>query len=146
MFPLPDDYRMSPNILSLCLQPDEGIHLVFEVKKPDTPAEMRPVDMEFLYAEDFGEHAIPEAYERLLLDALNGDPSLFIRSDSIELAWGLIDPFTRAVEGGWHPPLPAYPTGQLGTAGIRPFFGKTGVAWINYCVKQWIINNEGVLN
>jgi len=136
MFPLPDDYRMSPNILSLCLQPDEGIHLVFEVKKPDTPAEMRPVDMEFLYAEDFGQHAIPEAYERLLLDALNGDPSLFIRSDSIELAWGLIDPFTRAVEGNGSPPLPGYPQGSWGPLESDRFLEKDGRGWINYCVKQ----------
>ena len=136
MFPLKEDYRMSPNILSLCLQPDEGIHLVFEVKKPDTPAEMRPVDMEFLYAEDFGQHAIPEAYERLLLDAFNGDPSLFIRSDSIELAWGLIDPFTRAVEGHGNPPLNTYPRGSWGPLESDLFMEKDGRAWINYCIKQ----------
>jgi glucose-6-phosphate 1-dehydrogenase len=86
MFPLAPGRSIRPNSLSICLQPDEGMHLQFEVKVPGTLAEMRSVDMEFHYAEDFGADAIPEAYERLLLDALNGDPSLYTRL-SIELAW-----------------------------------------------------------
>ena len=69
MFPLPPGQGIRPNSLALCLQPDEGMHLQFEVKVPDTLAEMRSVDMEFHYADDFGPGAIPDAYERLLLDA-----------------------------------------------------------------------------
>jgi len=52
----------------------------------------RSVDMEFYYAEDFGAEALPEAYERLLLDAMQGDATLFARADEIEQAWGIIDP------------------------------------------------------
>ena len=54
-----------------------------------------PVDMTYHYEEHFGETGLPDAYERLLLDALTGDPSLFIRSDEVELSWGLIDPLLR---------------------------------------------------
>ena len=69
------------NVLSMCLQPDEGAHLKFQVKVPDQGMEMRPADMEFHCESAFTGQAIPEAYERLLQDALEGDASLFIRSD-----------------------------------------------------------------
>ena len=83
-----------PNSLSLCVQPDEGIHLLFQTKAPGAGMRTAPVDMEFHYSDRFGERTLPEAYERLLLDALQGDASLFARSDEIEVAWGLIDPLT----------------------------------------------------
>ena len=70
--------NLQSNSLSICVQPDEGIHLTFEAKEPDTAHNTRSVDMEFHYAEAFGEYAIPEAYERLLLDALLGDASPFL--------------------------------------------------------------------
>ena len=83
--------------LSICVQPDEGIHLQFEVKEPDLARDTRSVDMEFHYDDSFGAYAIPEAYERLLLDALLGDASLFSRSDGIEAAWELMDPVIKAM-------------------------------------------------
>lgn len=92
MFPM---QTMKPNILVLYLQPDEGVHLRFEAKAPDTVAESRSVDMEFHYAEAFGRTAIPESYERLLLDALQGDASLFTRADEVDSAWSLIDPILQ---------------------------------------------------
>ena len=73
MFQLPADFCFTPNILSLCIQPDEGIHLQFETKVPDSQMDLRSVDMEFHYSSSFGDDAIPEAYERLLMDALRGD-------------------------------------------------------------------------
>jgi glucose-6-phosphate 1-dehydrogenase len=88
--------HMTPNMLVLYLQPDEGIHLRFEAKVPDTVARMRSVDMEFHYADSFGKTAIPESYERLLLDTITGDASLFTRADEVETAWGIIDPIIRA--------------------------------------------------
>src|SRR5574341_1880470 len=88
--------KITPNMLVLYLQPDEGIHWRFEAKVPDTATDMRSVDMEFHYADSFGKTAIPEAYERLLLDALAGDASLFTRADEVETAWGLIDQIGRA--------------------------------------------------
>jgi len=88
--------RLTPNMLVLYLQPDEGIHWRFEAKVPDTIADMRSVDMEFHYADSFGKTAIPESYERLILDALTGDASLFTRADEVETAWSLIDPILEA--------------------------------------------------
>ena len=74
----------------------------------------RSVDMDFHYAEDFGSDVLPEAYERLLLDALQGDASLFARSDEIELAWGHIDPLIAAREDPGKDPIVCYPQGSWG--------------------------------
>lgn len=98
MFPVPGGGDITPNILSLCIQPDEGIHLKFQTKKPGAGMATRSVDMEFHYAQDFGDNVLPEAYERLLLDAMQGDASLFARADGIELAWAVIDPVIK----GWN--------------------------------------------
>jgi len=100
--------HMTPNMLVLYLQPDEGIHLRFEAKVPDTVAKMRSVDMEFHYEDSFGKTAIPESYERLLLDALNGDASLFTRADEVETAWALIDPIIEAWDASRKKQPPAF--------------------------------------
>ena len=133
MFPLPISREIRPNSISLCLQPDEGIHLRFEVKVPDTVADMRSVDMDFHYAEDFGPSAIPEAYERLLLDALNGDASLFNRADSIELAWALIDPILQGWETPLAPPLETYEPGCWGPPSTAAFLAREGRTWTLGC-------------
>jgi len=132
MFPLPPGRSIRPNTLFLCLQPDEGIHLRFEAKVPDTVSDMRTVDMEFHFAEDFGPGAIPDAYERLLLDALHGDPSLYTRADSIELAWAWIDPITRAWEAGL-PSLVTYPPVSWGPAAAVGMLASDGRAWTLGC-------------
>lgn len=88
----PESTDLLPNSLSLFIQPDEGVNLCFETKVPGAGMRTKRVDMAFAYKEHFGEHLIPDAYERLLLDALQGDASLFARSDEIELAWRLVDP------------------------------------------------------
>ncbi len=133
MFPLPPGRTIRPNALAICIQPDEGIHLRFEVKVPDTPAEMRSVDMDFHYADDFGPGAIPEAYERLLLDALNGDASLYTRADSIELAWGLIDPIVQGWESPHAPPLEIYEPGSWGPAAAADLLARDGREWTMGC-------------
>jgi glucose-6-phosphate 1-dehydrogenase len=133
MFALPDSFNMPPNVLSLCIQPDEGIHLRFDAKVPDTPAEMRPVDMDFHYAESFGGTSIPDAYERLLLDALHGDAALFTRSDEIELAWALIDPFVQAVRDGDGGSLAMYPPGSWGPKEAQVFIANDGRDWSRSC-------------
>jgi glucose-6-phosphate 1-dehydrogenase len=102
LFPKAKDH-ITPNMLVLYLQPDEGMHLRFEAKVPDTGAEMRSVDMEFHYADSFGKTAIPESYERLLLDVVSGDASLFTRADEVETAWGIIDPILQAWEAQKQP-------------------------------------------
>jgi len=133
MFPLPQDFEMFANVLALCLQPDEGIHLRFEVKVPDTPADMALVEMNFHYQNAFGPAAIPEAYERLLMDALNGDPSLFIRADQAELAWELIDPIVAAWDSSDAPPLALYEPGSFGPPESNRFIAADGRRWLRSC-------------
>ena len=121
---------LSAGLLSLRLQPDEGIHLRFEAKVPDTTAEMRPVIMTFHYDDAFGRSGIPDAYERLILDALHGDASLFIRSDAIERAWRLIDPILEAWGGAHAPPLSEYVQGAFGPAEADDFIARDGHSWL----------------
>lgn len=138
MFPLPPEYSITPNMLAICLQPDEGIHLRFEAKEPDTAAQMRSVDMEFHYAQDFGGSEIPDAYERLLLDALRGDASLFTRGDEIELAWKIIDPIIE----GWKQAGPAfmyeYEPGSWGPTPSAHFLKGTGDDWVAGCGEHGV--------
>ena len=121
------------NHLSICIQPDEGIHLRFIAKVPDQGMHTRPVDMEFHYRDSFGSDAIPEAYERLLLDALQGDASLFTRGDEIELAWGFIDGVKRGWEGDGGPPLEIYDQGSWGPAGGDSLLAHDGRWWKHDC-------------
>lgn len=107
--------HITPNMLVLYLQPDEGVHWRFEAKVPDTIAQLRSVDMEFHYADSFGKTAIPESYERLLLDTLTGDASLFTRADEVETAWGLIDPIMETWDANKQH-LPQYEPGSWGPA------------------------------
>lgn len=104
LFNLQEGDRFARNVLALCLQPDEGIHLKFEAKIPGTAQAFRSVDMEFHYKAAFDE-PISDAYERLILDAIQGDASLFTRSDEIEAAWRIFDPVIAGYEspGGAKP-------------------------------------------
>ncbi|MBA3616547.1 MAG: glucose-6-phosphate dehydrogenase [Rubrobacteraceae bacterium] len=133
MFPLAPGEEIASNVLGLCIQPDEGIHLRFEAKVPGTANEMRPVDMTFHYEDAFGEGGIPDAYERLLLDALLGDAALFIRSDAIELSWRLIDPVLEVWETGATPPLATYETGSWGPKEAEALIARDGHAWLRSC-------------
>ena len=133
MFPLPPGEAIRPNGLSLCLQPDEGIHLRFEAKVPDSASALRSVDMDFHYADDFPGQPLPEAYERLLLDALMGDRSLFTRADWIERTWALIDPIVEAWEGPQAPPLEPYAPGSWGPAGAAALLARDGRSWTLGC-------------
>ena len=133
MFPVSPEQQMTPNILSLCLQPDEGIHLRFEAKEPGAGMRTRSVDMEFHYDEDFGAETLPEAYERLLLDAMQGDASLFARGDEIELAWCLIDPIHDGWAGAGAPPLALYEPGSWGPPEADELLGQEGRAWLLGC-------------
>ncbi len=128
LFPNSNGNHLTPNMLVLYLQPDEGMHLRFEAKVPDTVAEMRSVDMEFHYAEAFGKTAIPEAYERLLLDILNGDASLFTRADEVETAWGIIDPILHAWETQKQP-LAFYEPGMWGPKEADELLAREGREW-----------------
>jgi glucose-6-phosphate 1-dehydrogenase len=135
MFPLTPGKDIIPNVLSLCLQPDEGIHLRLEAKEPGAGMWPRPVAMEFHYAEEFGDSGLPEAYERLLLDAIQGDASLFARADEIEMAWGLIDPILAGWERPDASPLVFYEPGSWGPAEADDFLAQDGRAWHYGCGK-----------
>jgi glucose-6-phosphate 1-dehydrogenase len=133
MFPLPEGLGIRPNLLALCIQPHEGMHLRFEVKVPDTLSETRSVHMSFHYEDAFGPGSLPEAYERLLLDAMHGDASLFTRSDSIEIAWDLIDRIAEAWERSDEPPLEIYRRGSWGPPGSEKLLEQDGRRWIHSC-------------
>lgn len=135
MFNLAKNQNFRPNMLSICLQPDEGIHLRFETKVPDTINESHSVNMDFDYPKAFGNIALPDAYERLLLDAIKGDASLFTRSDNIEGAWRLIDPILK----GWAsspdaPPLASYPRGSWGPAASDELLAREHHTWQMGCL------------
>lgn len=125
--------ELTSNYIALCIQPDEGIHLRFEVKVPDTVSKMRSVDMDFQYSDAFDEMSIPEAYERLLLDALQGDAALFTRADEIEHAWRLID----SVIAGWRndnaPPLLSYAPGSWGPDEADALLASNYDSWVLGC-------------
>src|SRR5436190_23754562 len=93
---------LEPNLLSMRIQPDEGIALKFDSKVPGPTVKIRPVLMEFRYGTSFGQEP-PEAYERLLLDCMLGDSTLFTRSDEIEAAWRYISGLHAGWENGAAP-------------------------------------------
>jgi glucose-6-phosphate 1-dehydrogenase len=140
---------LSPNVLGICLQPDEGVHLRFGVKVPDHGMDVRSVDMEFHYGEVF-KQPIPDAYELLLSDALEGDASLFIRNDHIEEAWKIVDPLLQAWEEGDQgsgdrgqgnntpipvprPLTPIYEPGSWGPSAADALLAQDGRAWLRVC-------------
>ena len=119
------------NRLSIMIQPDEGIHLRFLAKVPDQGLTTRPVDMEFRFRDSFSGERLPEAYERLLLDAMNGDASLFTRSDEIELSWRFVDSVRAGWWGDHAPPLLSYAGGTWGPASANDLLGQDGRWWEN---------------
>jgi glucose-6-phosphate 1-dehydrogenase len=127
------EFSASSNLLSLCLQPDEGIHLRFEAKVPGAIAETRSVTMDFDYKDEFGENALPEAYERLLLDVTLGDASLFTRADQTELSWQLIDPILAGWEGINAPALAIYEPGSWGPEESTKLLDADNCQWNELC-------------
>lgn len=101
-----------PNVLVLRIQPNESISLRFSTKRPGMQYQVQPVEMEFEYEDEFS-HTLPEAYERLLLDVLRGDSTLFTRSDELEAAWKFITPVLQAWESADSGPAP-YAAGSWG--------------------------------
>ncbi|MFL6537694.1 MAG: glucose-6-phosphate dehydrogenase [Chthoniobacterales bacterium] len=117
------------NVLVIRIQPDEGISLRIEAKLPGTSLRIEPVKMDFHYGTSFGK-ASPEAYERLLLDAMAGDATLFARRDEVEEAWAFID----AIQHAWQakenaPPLCFYPAGSWGPDEADKLIASEGRTW-----------------
>ena len=117
------------NVLVIRIQPDEGISLRMQAKMPGATLRIEPVKMDFHYGTSFGK-ASPEAYERLLLDAMSGDATLFARRDEVENAWKFID----NIEDAWHksdkpPGLFDYPSGSWGPKEADDLLQRDGRAW-----------------
>jgi glucose-6-phosphate 1-dehydrogenase len=128
---------MEPNTLGICLQPHEGVHLRFQVKVPDAGTDTHPKDMAFHYESEFKDMGIPEAYERLLQDAVNGDPSLFIRSDQIAASWQIVDPVLQALESpDKQLPVASYDPGSWGPAEADRLLAENGHKWVRVCVEH----------
>ena len=134
IFPQGRSGDITSNTLSICLQPNEGVHLEFQAKTPDSVLDLRPVNLEFHYEDSFGGQEIPDAYERLLLDVLNGDASLFIRSDEIEQAWSIMDPLIEGLSDPSTRPPEIYDSGTEGPFSADDFLARDGRAWLGKCV------------
>jgi glucose-6-phosphate 1-dehydrogenase len=129
LFDAMDDEALRSNVLALRVQPDEGIALRFEAKLPGQGVVRRPVTMDFRYGASFGMAAPPDAYERLLLDAMLGEATLFTRADEIEWAWRLIDPILEGWQGEHAPPLEVYEAGTWGPTGADALPERDGRRW-----------------
>lgn len=119
---------LDQNVLVVRIQPDEGISLRMQAKIPGTSLRIEPVKMDFHYGTSFGK-ASPEAYERLLLDAMSGDATLFARRDEVEQAWAFIDPIEEAWRGKEAPELCFYPSGSWGPEEADDLLSRDGRAW-----------------
>jgi glucose-6-phosphate 1-dehydrogenase len=119
---------VAANVLTLNIQPDEGISLRFDAKVPGPTAHIRPVTMDFRYGTSFGEKP-PEAYERLLLDAMTGDSTLFTRADENEAAWGILQPILESWLKSKIASLPQYPVGTWGPKEADELLGRDGRRW-----------------
>ena len=124
-----ESQALDQNVLVIRIQPDEGISLRMQAKMPGTSLRIEPVKMDFHYGTSFGK-ASPEAYERLLLDAMSGDATLFARRDEVEQAWAFID----AIEDAWSaaesaPPLCQHPAGSWGPDEADALLARDGRTW-----------------
>lgn len=117
-----------PNVLSIRIQPDEGISLKFFSKVPGPTMEALPVPMEFRYGTSFGAEP-PEAYERLLLDCLLGDGTLFTRGDEVEASWAFIDRIEKAWASSAPPKFPNYAAGTWGPEEADRLIETDGRTW-----------------
>jgi glucose-6-phosphate 1-dehydrogenase len=132
----PESCDLTPNHISICIAPDEGVHLGFETKVPGVSMKTDPVDMVFRYGDRFETYVIPDAYERLLTDAVQGDATLFARRDEIELSWAIVDRLVSAMEKpSIQPPRP-YDKGGWGPGEAEQLVGRDGFTWHYSCSQE----------
>ncbi len=120
--------RIEPNLLTVHIQPDEGMSLRFSAKLPGAVMQIRPVTMNFRYGEAFGASP-PTAYETLLLDCMLGDATLFNREDAVELSWELVDPILERWRQDGEKGLAFYESGGWGPSEADTFIAADGRAW-----------------
>jgi glucose-6-phosphate 1-dehydrogenase len=119
---------VEPDVLAIRIQPDEGIGLRFAAKVPGPSMTLRPVTMDFRYGSTFGGSG-PEAYERLILDAMLGDPTLFARADEVSAAWRFMTPILQAWEKEPPPEFPNYSAGSWGPKASFALIEREGRVW-----------------
>lgn len=127
----PRDLREA-NRLIIQIQPAEGIQLHFQTKVPDAGMQFRLTDLSFRFRDKFA-GPMPEAYQRLLLDVINGDPSLFARADEVETAWSIVDPIQAAWDRGLQPQLQMYEPGLWGPVEATEWMEQQGRSWFDMC-------------
>lgn len=127
LFRAPDG-GISPNVLAMRIQPDEGIALRFTTKEPGQQTVLRDVAMDFRYGTAFGSNT-PEAYERLLLDAMRGDATLFTRRDEVEEQWAYMDHVLNAWVAEANAPPPLYTSGSWGPDAGDDLIARDGRRW-----------------
>jgi glucose-6-phosphate 1-dehydrogenase len=120
------------NRLVIQVQPAEGIQLHFETKVPDAGMKLRMTDLSFNFRDQF-RGGMPEAYERLLLDVMSGDASLFSRADEVELAWAIVDPIQKGWEHPGWPPLALYESGGWGPPNSVEWMCLQNREWFDAC-------------
>jgi glucose-6-phosphate 1-dehydrogenase len=121
--------EMQPNVLAIRIQPNEGIVLQFQAKRPGLRMHLSPVNMRFAYQEAF-DMTPPEAYETLLLDVMEGDSTQFMRADQIEAAWSLIMPVLNAWEQTAPTNFPNYQAGTWGMQAASVLIAQDGRSWM----------------
>jgi glucose-6-phosphate 1-dehydrogenase len=121
------DGRLDPNVLSIRIQPDEGFALGISSKIPGPKVRVYPVQMDFRYGSTFG-GSTPEAYERLLLDVMAGDQTLFMRRDQVEAAWRWVMPILDRWAASADP-VATYPAGEWGPSEADRLIESTGRQW-----------------
>src|SRR5690349_19499996 len=121
--------ELDADALVLRIQPNEGISLRFGAKVPGHSFRVRTASMDFSYEQTFAEES-PEAYERLLLDALLGDPTLFIRTDEVEQCWRIVDPIIEHWQNDMSP-IPTYEAASWGPTDADRLIGRSGRKWRN---------------
>jgi glucose-6-phosphate 1-dehydrogenase len=132
LFPEGPRGAVEANRLVIQVQPAEGIQLHFQTKVPDAGMRIRQTDLDFRYQLEF-RGVIPEAYERLLLDALEGDASLFARADEVEAAWAICDPILEEWQRSDQPALHVYEPGLWGPTESTDWMDAQGRQWFDIC-------------
>ena len=130
----------SQNMLIMRIQPDEGILLKVGLKVPGAGYDVRKVNVDFLYS-DMADSYLPDAYERLLLDGMQGDATLYARGDSVEAAWKFVDPILDAWENDPDVPIYGYPAGTWGPEHADELIEGENMAWRYPCAN---LTNDGI--
>ena len=129
LFPEQSCGPLDPNLLVIRIQPDDGISLRFEVKRPGMDVRLTPVRMAFSYARAFGADTVHSAYEMLLLDCMQGDATLFARADEVESSWRLMDPIIAGWQDEARSGVAGYAAGAWGPAAADELLARDGASW-----------------